>query len=365
MRPSEILQYKGNLNWFNESVLLLTKHGSQAYGTNTPTSDLDIKGICIPPLKYFLGFQYKFEQMEMKDPYDTVVYDIRKFFSLAADNNPNIIEVLWTDPTDHLYMHPLMETVLDNRDLFLSKKAKHTFSGYAVSQLKRIQTHYRWLKNPPTSPPTREELGLPERTVVPKDQLQAAESAIEKLYLKWVNFDSVMDKLTEDEKIQLKADVASLLVSNKVSEEDIRRHAGITLGYDSNFLLLLEKERLYTTKRREWEQFQNWKATRNATRSALEEKFGYDTKHAMHLVRLMRMCREILTGKGVVVKRPDAAELLEIRNGAWKYEDLIEWAEAQDMELEELAKTSSLPKMPDRDRLDAICMSVVDCFLNV
>ena len=46
------------------------------------------------------------------------------------------------------------ERLVEVRDSFLSKRAKHTFSGYALSQLKRINTHYRWLKNPPPAAPT-------------------------------------------------------------------------------------------------------------------------------------------------------------------------------------------------------------------
>jgi hypothetical protein len=86
---------------------------------------------------------------------------------------------------------------------------------------------------------------------------------------------------------------------------------------------------------------------------------GFDGKHAAHLVRLMRMCREILETGAVIVKRPDRDELLAIRNGAWSYEQLMQWSEQEDRVLEEVMARSSLPNTPDSHTLDALCMSLV------
>jgi hypothetical protein len=57
-----------------------------------------------------------------------------------------------------------------------------------------------------------------------------------------------------------------------------------------------------------------------------------------------------------------AAELLSIRNGAWSYEKLIEWAEQQDKELGEFYESgkSPLPKKPDHVKLDALCRQMVE-----
>lgn len=70
-------------------------------------------------------------------------------------------------------------------------------------------------------------------------------------------------------------------------------------------------------------------ARRNPARAALEAQHGFDTKHAMHLVRLLRMGCEVLGRGEVVVHRPDATELLAIRHGAWSFERVV--AEAQDL----------------------------------
>jgi uncharacterized protein len=90
--------YRGNLEWLGKRTIFASVHGSQAYGTATPESDIDIKGIAIPPAKYFHGFVQKFEQAESNHPYDMVIYDLRKFMHLASQCNPNIIEILFTEP---------------------------------------------------------------------------------------------------------------------------------------------------------------------------------------------------------------------------------------------------------------------------
>jgi len=261
-----------DLTWLGMGTFYLTKHGSTAYGTNLPSSDIDYKGIAVPPSRYFDGFLHRFEQAEFHhqtDGVDMVVFDVRKFFRLAADCNPSIIEVLFTEPEDRVIVTAPAEAILSHRDMFLSKKAKHTFGGYAVSQLKKLQSHRRWLKFPPPAKP----------------------------------------------------------------------RFGATL--------------------QEWRHYETWLENRNKERPALEAKFGYDTKHGMHLVRLLRMGVEILRDQKVLVKRPDAQELLEIRAGAWTYERLLEYAQDQLVLLDDLYKTSTLPDAPDRNALDRLCSDIV------
>jgi predicted nucleotidyltransferase len=356
--------YTGNLKWLPSRTIYVTKHGSHAYGTSLPTSDLDLRGITIAPRPYYLGFMQVFEQAVQTAPAtDMQVFDIKKFFRLAADANPNVLELLYTDPSDHLLSSPAMEQLFAHRDLFLSRKAKHTFSGYATSQLKRINIHYRWLKNPPASPPTRAEFGLPERTVIPADQLDAAQSAIRKELdsWSWKDLEDLDPSLRQSIRDQFELAIAKITGWNWTELEDRTwKAAAANIGYDTNFIHLLDIERRYTTRLREWRSFQEWKKTRNPARAKLEAQFGYDTKHGMHLVRLLRMCREILTQGKVLVKRPDAEELLRIRAGDWSYERLVDWAQTEDKALTELMKESPLPHTPDRNRLDRICIDLID-----
>src|SRR5271157_537437 len=176
--------YTGGLKWMKERTIYITIHGSWAYGTNIETSDIDYRGIVIPPKEYFFGINDSFENSVQKDP-DLSVFDIRKFFILAIENNPNVLELLFTEPEHHLIVTPAFEKIYNNRELFLSKKAKYSLSGYAYSQFKRIKLHRNYLLHPLKAPPTREEFGLINRTLIPKDQLAAAQASIQKRLDEW------------------------------------------------------------------------------------------------------------------------------------------------------------------------------------
>ena len=300
----------------DETTLIFESvHGSQAYGLAREGSDLDLKGVIVGPAHWYFGFRPAPEQVELHA--DHFRFEVRKFFRLLANANPTILELLFTDESDHHVCTPAGRRMLDVRDAFLTKRVGQTFGGYAMGQLKRIKTHRRWLLDPPKTAPTREAFSLPERRVIPKDQLGAAETLIEK---------------------------------GKLAEADV----------STNFLEVLGREKRYKAARAEWQQFNQWKQNRNEKRAALEAKHGYDTKHAMHLVRLLRMGHEILQGRGVIVKRPDRDDLLAVRDGAWSYDQLIAHAEAKMTAIGEAKKTSALPDDPDEAALEALCVSIVE-----
>lgn len=167
-------------------------------------------------------------------------------------------------------------------------------------------------------------------------------------------------ELDEAARIDLKDKISEHLAEIQIFSDTTWQAAARSLGVDENFIELMDAERRFNNAQAEWRSYQSWLETRNEKRSELERKFGYDTKHGMHLVRLMRMGQEILDGKGVIVKRPDAEELLAIRNGAWKYEDLLQWANDRQAELETSYKNSPLPRAPDLVRLDDLCQLVVN-----
>lgn len=360
--PTFFKEFDSGIKWINDKTIYVARHGSQAYGTNTPASDEDFKGICIPPKEYYLGFMKNFEQAELHKP-DAVIYEITKFFNLASQCNPNALEMLFVDPIDIIYIDPLGELLIENRDLFLSKKIKYTMTGYAVSQLHRIKLHKRWLMNPPLMPPTRLELGLPEQTLIPQDQFMAAQAEVQKELDKF-QFD-FMEDLSESSKIEIRSIMTQMLSELKLTTEDHWMAAARKIGLSDNFIQIMQRERAYISTKKEWDQYQNWKKMRNPARAALEEKFGYDTKHAYHLVRLIRMCREILTTGKVIVKRPDKEELLSIRNGAWSYDKLIDFAVQEEKTLNELYNTSNiLPKTPDKNKLDQLCIRLIDKSLS-
>ena len=147
--------------WLPANVQYETIMGSVAYGVSSDTSDVDVYGWAIPPKEdvfphlggEILGFgrqRKRFEQFQehhVADPdalaghgrtYDLTIFGIVKFFQLAMENNPNVIDSLFTPATCVLHSTRVGNLVRENRRLFLHRGAWPKFKGYAYSQLHKI-----------------------------------------------------------------------------------------------------------------------------------------------------------------------------------------------------------------------------------
>ena len=357
-------------------TILLTVAGSRAYGMSIEESDVDLKGICIPPAKYRDGFLHRFEQADKKDHmkvfYDLLtsiekekgkqgevegsVYEIRKFFNLAANNNPNIFDILFCRDEEIRFCGIPGNIIRSYAYDFLSTKCYWTFGSYAKAQLKRIELHRGYLLNPPTHKPTRVEFNLPERTVIPFNQLDAARAERKK---KIDSGEVEFGNLDESSKIYIQNQLANNLSEMEIGSDEKYAVAARMIGYNENFIDLLDRERRYRASITKYSQYQKWKKNRNPERAAMEAKFGYDGKHAGHLIRLSRMCTEILRDERVNIYRDDAEELLAIRNGIYTYEQLMELVKKEEIKTEKAYKTSKLPKTPDKEKLDELCCRLI------
>lgn len=147
--------------WLPGNVQYETIMGSVAYGVSSDTSDVDIYGWAIPPKDDLFphlrgevpGFgtprtrfeHYQEHHIQDRDAlsghgrmYDLTVYGIVKFFNLAMENNPNVIDSLFTPVNCVLHSTQVGNLVRENRRLFLHKGAWPKFKGYAYSQLHKI-----------------------------------------------------------------------------------------------------------------------------------------------------------------------------------------------------------------------------------
>ena len=266
---------------------------------------------------------------------------------------------MFVDPEDRILITDIGQKIIDIREKFLSKRVRFTFAGYAHSQLNRIKFHRGYILNPPKGYKSRKEMGLPEQTLIPQDQMQAAEADIKKELDKF-NFNFLEDA-SEPVKIGLQNIMTEMLATLKISTEDQWLSSARKIGLSDNFIEIMQKERAYKNQKSQWDKYQDWKKNRNPERAAMEEKFGYDGKHGLHLIRLMRMCVEILSTGNVIVRRPDSEELLGIRRGDWSYDKLIEEADMLEVRAEELYITSNLlPKTPNFEYLDKVCIGLVE-----
>jgi len=150
---------KAKLVKFPDYVLncqYLTIMGSQAYGIKSKDSDIDLYGFCIPPKEIIFPFlakeiegfgtkQPRFNQFQIqhiffdKQEYDITVYSIVKYFHLCMENNPNMIDSLFTEFSKVLIHSEFSRKVRVNRHIFLHKGCYYKFSGYAHSQIQKAK----------------------------------------------------------------------------------------------------------------------------------------------------------------------------------------------------------------------------------
>lgn len=127
-----------------DNIVLLVIAGSHAYGLNTEESDLDIRGISMGTRDSILGME-SFDIFEDKNT-DTVIYSMKRFMELAMKGAPNVLEILFSNPKNILCCdEKIGKMLLDNRDMFLSKRVYYSFKGYAKNALKdaekRLETN--------------------------------------------------------------------------------------------------------------------------------------------------------------------------------------------------------------------------------
>jgi uncharacterized protein len=331
--------------------------GSNLYGTNTSESDIDERGVFIPDEKFFYGFLNRTEQYEDKNN-DITYFEIRKFMQLAMDNNPNIIELLFIPKDKWISNSVDWLEIYKNRDLFVSKKAKFTFSGYAHSQFNRIKLHRNWLLNPPKHKPTREEFGLSSyRSDLTKDQIGALNVLVAMKLENIKEFHPLKEQLEQMQETYTFKDLCKQFT--QVDKDAVQTIVPIS----DQFIDILQRENAYAQAERHYNQYENWKKNRNPTRAKLEEKFGIDTKHTSHLVRLITECEELLLTGNITFPRPDAKFLLEIKNGLYTYEELSKYLESYDDKFNELYEKSTLPHSPDKPKIDDLCRKIVKRYL--
>jgi len=342
--------------------------GSHGYGLNRPESDYDYRGVFIAPKRYYLGF----DSIEQKDsgwdepgifPFidgneDTVIYELRKVIHLLAGANPNVLELLWL--TNYPFLTNVGQHLINHRHLFLSKKVKHTYSGYAFAQIKKIETHRKWLLNPPTKKPLPADFDIMDEVPLSKDELNAF---LEYLYLL---IRGKIEFLEESEQLYklLTADIdfKGVLKQYTLADETLAYTQNLTYGR-KDFIRLLQKSQSYQIALREWKAYISWQENRNPARAEMEKKSGYDLKHGMHCIRLLRSGLEILRTGELIVDRNlagDIDDLKAILRGDYSYDELIKMAEDLVTQMDVFYEQSSLPYRPDLEQINDLCMELVE-----
>ena len=140
LRRQEIDLQLAEIPEFEPQVIFRCQTGSKAYGLSHEASDDDYRGIFIPPADVHWSLFDVPRQLEFTDGHDEVYFEIERFLKLALKANPNILEMLWTPMV--LYASPLGERLLEIREAFLSKHVYKTYSGYVLSQFRKMRNQF-------------------------------------------------------------------------------------------------------------------------------------------------------------------------------------------------------------------------------
>ncbi|HYN89356.1 MAG TPA: nucleotidyltransferase domain-containing protein [Ardenticatenaceae bacterium] len=114
--------------------------GSRAYGLNETGSDVDRRGIYLPPADLHWSLTGVPEQLENHETQEAY-WELHKFLMLGLKANPNILECLYTPLVETVT--PLAQELLDMRQVFLSQLVYQTYNGYVMSQFKKLEQDLR------------------------------------------------------------------------------------------------------------------------------------------------------------------------------------------------------------------------------
>lgn len=354
--------------------------GSVSYGLNGPDSDVDIRGICSPLKRDVLnhssfvhpedrdnkaillnGSSGSFEQY--LDPNtDTCIYNANKYIKLIYNCNPNTIEMLGCLPEHYAYVSETGRLILDNRDLFLTKKAYYTFGEYARQQFVRLQ-------NSLVRKSTQLDSLLQTVSVIRRsyEHLEEAFPTFKRDMIEFYIVDSSLEKIdikaTNAFFSQVEVDKEKL--TRELTEADLS-NAELRVNVNMRDLTPKDLKGVVSEISNIVNNFSQHTGHRNNKKDAYHED-----KHASHLKRLLITCKKIFKENAICTYcGDDIEELLDIKHGKYRQKDGSYQQEFFDMinkdmeELQELYMQSTLPKEPDVEKVFALIEKINETALN-
>lgn len=311
--------------------------GSHLYGLNTPQSDEDYVGIMIPTIDYYFGMKNVNEVTEnilsknelgknTSEAVDCKFYEIREFFKLAFENNPNILEILFAPPSSIITATEYSKMILEGAEYFVGKEFIYRkFLAYAISQKRKMTINtnnyesllkfYDFLM---THQEKNQATGEP-RTLNDINELQ--------------NWGTILiGKNGETDKT--------------LQIEDVKFPTGATIKKTKNNIQELVR--------------------RVGSRRELILKHGFDVKYASHLIRLLFECKELLdTGRlefPFTGKTKDI--ILGIKTGNYKLEEIQKLSEELENECNKSYQNSKVQKTPDFNKIERLLVDILEDFFR-
>jgi hypothetical protein len=380
----------------NGLILFETIVGSQAYGTQTPTSDIDKKFVYILPQDYILGAGYV-EQINVNKDY--VGWEIRRFLELMGSNNPTVLELLNSPEDCIVSKHPLFDVIIAHKDEFITQICKDSFGGYARQQIKKakgLDKKQNWEKDKVTRKDVLDFCYVIEGQKSIPWKVWNEDYNYEEKFIGVVNvpnardvyavyFDEVAkDMFSENEsedmrnlRIKLRKELNQTMgfgykgliktgEGANAAESNQLRLSSIPKGETPICNIIYNKDG-YTMHCKDYREYQEWLENRNETRYVETQEHGQriDGKNMMHCIRLIRMAQEIGRGEGINVRREDAQELLAIRRGEVDLENLIAMADQAIEEMDSIFDNSDLPKKVDPQLVNNLLVKIRKEFYKI
>ena len=379
----------------NGLILFETIVGSQAYGTQTPTSDIDKKFVYILPQDYILGTGYV-EQINVNKDY--VGWEIRRFLELMGSNNPTVLELLNSPEDCIVSKHPLFDVIIEHKDDFITKICKDSFGGYARQQIKKakgLDKKQNWEKDKVTRKDVLDFVYVIEgQKSIPWKVWN--DNKYEEKFIGVVNVPNARDLYA----VYFDVD-ANNCFNEKIPEhmrevaKAWRKEEGEPMGFgykglvktgeganaaESNQLRLssipkgetpicniIYNKDGYTMHCKDYKEYQEWLENRNEARYVETQEHGQriDGKNMMHCMRLIRMAQEIGRGEGIQVRRADAQELLAIRRGEVDLDNLIQMADQAIEEMDNIFDNSNLPNKVDPKLVNDLLVKIRKEFYGI
>ena len=371
--------------------------GSHAYGLNTETSDEDHGGVFICPPEMVLGLRDNYVEQVSDEKSDVVFYEFGRWIELLIKANPTALESLYI-PEDCVIgeVHPMVQRVLDNRNLFLSKECFKTFYGYSVSQMQKARGLNKKIVNPITE---RKDVldfcytfngqgSQPIKEWLKENQLDQKYCGLVKVpncrdaygvyydfaayfkfeninwavnwwhgngpYRKFFNSDSEAMRISERiDKLEFFGYDGIVHPDEILKSNDVRL-SSIPKGEKPICTMFYNKD-AYTCHCRDYKEYKEWEKKRNPVRYESNLNKNYDAKNIMHCMRLVRMAKELALGQGFNVRRTfDRQYLLDIRNHKFEYEDIMEQLENERVLMDDAIKKCTLPEYCDKEKINEL-----------
>lgn len=382
--------------------LFIVVVGSQAYGTSTPTSDYDYAGVFLQSRDDIYGFNY-LEQIDEKkekgdfgnkEKDDAVFYEVKRFLQLLQTANPTVLSILFSPEDCIIYKHPIFDIILNKKQDFVTKMCRNSFAGYAIAQCKKakgLDKMQNWEKDKVTRKDILDFCYVIENSksipITKWFKINAYNSDAQK-FCGVVNVPNARDIYAlyfdsrasscfsvdgeddrEYKKLEYKSRGETVGLGykglSKVGESDNYgisnqlRLSSIPKGEKSIATISFNKDG-YTQSCKEHKSYQTWLKNRNEQRYVDNKGHNQkvDSKNIMHLVRLLRMSREIAENGEFIIRRPDAEYLKSIRRGEVNLEDILNWAEGEILIIDDLFLKSDLPDNLDREFVNDLLIQV-------